>query len=183
MNVDCEIPALNFRDTIIACGGIGIKEATTRRVTSWLRRESLKGLTVAGTCTAAYSLAKAGLLTGKRATIHWENRDSFAEEFPHVDLCKTIFTVDGNRISTAGGVSSIDLMLQIIAEEQGESFANIVADQLIYTSIRTDKDSQRLSIPSRIGVRHPQTRIGHQNDGRQYRRADVAFRLGARRRY
>ena len=30
-----------------------------------------------------------------------------------------------------------------------------VADQLIYTSIRTDQDTQRLSIPTRIGVRHP----------------------------
>jgi transcriptional regulator GlxA family with amidase domain len=33
--------------------------------------------------------------------------------------------------------------------------ANTVADQLIYNSIRTDQDSQRLSIPTRIGVRHP----------------------------
>jgi hypothetical protein len=30
-----------------------------------------------------------------------------------------------------------------------------VADQLIYSSIRTDQDTQRLSIPTRIGVRHP----------------------------
>jgi len=33
--------------------------------------------------------------------------------------------------------------------------ANAVADQLIYSSIRTDQYTQRLSIPTRIGVRHP----------------------------
>jgi AraC family transcriptional regulator, glycine betaine-responsive activator len=106
-------------------------------------------------CTAGYTLAKAGLLDGKRATIHWENQDSFAEEFEEVILTKSVFVIDGNRITTAGGTASIDLMLKIIADDHGEDLANLVADQLIYTSIRTDQDTQRLSIPTRIGVRHP----------------------------
>jgi len=37
----------------------------------------------------------------------------------------------------------------------GEALANEIADTLIYSSIRTDRDTQRLSIPTRIGVRHP----------------------------
>ena len=51
--------------------------------------------------------------------------------------------------------SSIDLLLKIIADEHGEELANAVADQMIYSSIRTDQDTQRLSVPTRIGVRHP----------------------------
>ena len=70
-------------------------------------------------------------------------------------LTKSVFVVDGNRISTAGGTASIDLMLKLIADDHGEDVANAVADQLIYSSIRTDQDTQRLSIPTRIGVRHP----------------------------
>lgn len=58
-------------------------------------------------------------------------------------------------MTTAGGTSSIDLMLKLIAEDFGEDLANAVADQLIYSSIRTDQDTQRLSVPTRIGVRHP----------------------------
>lgn len=108
-----------------------------------------------GLCTAGYSLAKAGLLDGKKATIHWENQDSFSEEFDEVELTKSVFVMDGNRITTAGGTSSIDLMLKLIAEDHGETLANAVADQLIYSSIRTDQDTQRLSVPTRIGVRHP----------------------------
>jgi transcriptional regulator GlxA family with amidase domain len=72
-----------------------------------------------------------------------------------VTLTKSVFVIDGNRITTAGGTASIDLMLKIIADDHGEDLANLVADQLIYTSIRTDQDTQRLSIPTRIGVRHP----------------------------
>jgi transcriptional regulator GlxA family with amidase domain len=153
--VDEDLIELQRDDTILVCAGIAVQDATTKRLLSWLRREARKGLVVGGLCTASYALARAGLLDGKRATIHWENSDSFSEEFDEVDLTKSVFVIDGNRLSTAGGTSSIDLMLKLIANDHGEDLANAVADQLIYSSIRTDQDTQRLSIPTRIGVRHP----------------------------
>jgi len=153
--VDMDLEELRRDDVVMLCGGINVQAATTKKILSWLRRESRRGLKVAGLCTAAYSVAKAGLLDGKRATIHWENHDSFLEEFDEVELTKSVFVVDGNRMTTAGGTSSIDLMLKLIADDHGEKLANSVADQLIYSSIRTDQDTQRLSVPTRIGVRHP----------------------------
>ncbi|MFP4042993.1 MAG: GlxA family transcriptional regulator [Rhodosalinus sp.] len=153
--LDGDLEELSREDTMLICGGIDVRAATTRRVLGWLRREARKGLTVGGLCTASYTLAAAGLLDGKRATIHWENQDSFAEEFDEVTLTKSIFVIDGNRMTTAGGTASIDLMLKIIANDHGEELANAVADQLIYSTIRSDQDSPRLSIPTRIGVRHP----------------------------
>ncbi len=146
---------LHRDDTLLLCGGTQIQESTTKKLIGWLRREARRGLVIGGLCTAAYPMAKAGLLDGKKATIHWENQDSFAEEFLEVELTKTVFVCDGNRYTTAGGTSSIDLMLKIIADEHGEELANAVADQMIYSSIRTDQDTQRLSVPTRIGVRHP----------------------------
>ena len=153
--LDGDLIDLERDDTIMLCGGLDVQEATTKRTLNWLRREARRGATVAGLCTAGYTLAKAGLLDGKKATIHWENQDSFAEEFEDVILTKSVFVVDGNRITTAGGTASIDLMLKIVADDHGEDLANAVADILIYSSIRTDQDTQRLSIPTRIGVRHP----------------------------
>jgi len=154
-NLDCDLTELHRDDTVILCGGRDVQAATTKKVLNWLRRESRRGITMGGLCTAAFSLAKAGLLDGKRATIHWENHDSFAEEFLEVELTKSVFVKDGNRWTTAGGTSSIDLFLQTIADQFGEELANAVADQQIYSAIRTDQDTQRLSIPTRIGVRHP----------------------------
>lgn len=153
--LDGDLEDLTRDDVVMICGGIDIQSATSKRLLGWLRREARKGLVLGGLCTAGYTLAKAGLLDGKRATIHWENQDSFAEEFPEIDLTKSVFMMDGNRLTTAGGTSSIDLMLKLIANDQGEDLANLVADQLIYASIRTDQDTQRLSVPTRIGVRHP----------------------------
>ena len=152
---DSDLGELGRDDTVLVCGGMDIQEATTRRILSWLRREARKGLVIGGLCTAAFTLARAGLLDGRRATIHWENADSFTEEFDDVELTRSVFVIDGNRLTTAGGTSSIDLMLKLIAEDHGEDLANAVADQLIYSSIRTDQDTQRLSVPTRIGVRHP----------------------------
>jgi transcriptional regulator GlxA family with amidase domain len=153
--LDGDLTELSREETVMVCGGLDVRQATTKRLLNWLRREARKGLAVGGLCTASYTLAAAGLLDGKRATIHWENQDSFAEEFDEVTLTKSIFVIDGNRMTTAGGTASIDLMLKIIANDHGEELANAVADQLIYSTIRTDQDSPRLSIPTRIGVRHP----------------------------
>jgi len=153
--VDSDLGDLGRDDTVLVCAGIAVQDETSKKLVGWLRREARKGMAIGGLCTAAWVLAKAGLLDGKRATIHWENQDSFAEEFEDVRLMKSVFVVDGTRLTTAGGTSSIDLMLKLIADQHGEDLANLVADQLIYSSIRTDQDTQRLSVPTRIGVRHP----------------------------
>ena len=153
--LDIGLEDVDRDDTILVCGGIDIQRATTKPVLNWLRREARRGNTIGGMCTGAYALAKAGLLDGRRATIHWENQDGFLEEFEQVRLTKSVFVVDGNRLTTAGGISSIDLVLKLIAADHGQDLANTVADLLIYSAIRTDQDTQRLSIPTRIGVRHP----------------------------
>ncbi len=141
--------------TVIVVGGANIKAFITKPILTWLRRESRKGLRMGAVCAGAQVLATAGLLEGRRATIHWDNRDSFAEEHPETDLSMNVYVLDGNRITSAGGTAPSDLMLKLIAEGHGAEVANAVADQMIHTSIRTDKDEQRLSIPTRIGVRHP----------------------------
>ena len=143
-------------DTLIIPGAYRMEHVINRPgLVSWVQATAARARRVVSVCTGAFLLAEAGLLDGKRATIHWENSDSFSEEFEEVNLTKSVFVIDGNRLSTAGGTSSIDLMLKLIANDHGEELANAVADQLIYSSIRTDQDTQRLSIPTRIGVRHP----------------------------
>lgn len=153
--VDGALTELGRDDVVIVCGGVDARKATTPGLLNWLRRTARKGPVIGGVCTGAYALAKAGLLDNRRATIHWENRDGFLEEFAETELSKSVFVIDGNRLTAAGGMASIDLVLTLVADDHGKDLANAVADQLIYTSIRTERDIQRLSIPTRIGVRHP----------------------------
>ena len=152
---DSALEELSRDDIILICGGMGIDKNSTKNVLNWLRREARRGVSIGGLCTGAHTMAKAGLLEGKKCTIHWENYDSFLEEFDTIELSKAIYIVDGKRFTSAGGMSSLDLMLKLMANFDGETLANFVADQCLHTNIRTDRDSQRLSIPTRIGVRHP----------------------------
>ncbi|WP_284154947.1 GlxA family transcriptional regulator [Algicella marina] len=152
---DAGLVELDRDETIIVVGGRDVKNSTTKAVLAWLRREHRKGMTVGAVCTGSHVLAKAGLLDGRRATIHWDNRDSFVEDYPEIELAQNVFVIDGNRITSSGGTAPSDMMLKLIADRHGSPLANTVADQMIHTSIRTDRDEQRLSIPTRIGVRHP----------------------------
>ena len=140
---------------IVVVGGLGVKQATTKPVLTWLRREARRGQAIGAVCTGAQVLAQAGLLDGRRCTIHWENRDGFEEDFPDIELSAAVYVIDRDRYTAAGGAASTDLMLKLIARRHGAELANLVADQMIHTSIRSDRDEQRLSIPARIGVRHP----------------------------
>lgn len=142
-------------DTILVCGGIDIAQAATRPVLAWLRREARRGTRLGALCTGAWVLAEAGLLQGHRATIHWENQDGFAEKFPDVTLIRSVFVDDARCVTAAGGTAAIDLMLSQIARDHGAALASQVADQLIHSVIRNAHDQQRLSVPDRIGARHP----------------------------
>ena len=152
MNLEVDI---HRDDIVMLCGGTNIKRTISKTLLNWLRRQARKGVSIGGVCTAAQVMATAGLLEGKKCTIHWENRDSFQEDFPNHLFSSSVYTVDENRFTAAGGMASADLMLHLIGKEYGSELANAIADQMIHTSIRTENDTQRLSIPTRIGVRHP----------------------------
>jgi AraC family transcriptional regulator, glycine betaine-responsive activator len=161
-NVDGGLGELGRETTLVVCGGERVHAAVTRGIVAWLRRESRKGMAVGAVCAGPWALARAGLLDGRRCTIHWDNRDAFLEEFPDIELSHAIYVIDRNRYTAAGGAAAGDLMLNLIARRHGPEIANLVADQMVHTTVRSDRDSQRVSIPTRIGVRHPKlSRVIH----------------------
>ncbi|MEM1345775.1 MAG: GlxA family transcriptional regulator, partial [Pseudomonadota bacterium] len=144
------------RGTMVhVCTGDRLDLASARPVLTWLRKQARLGNRLSGICTGAHTLARAGLLDGKRATIHWENQSAFAEEFPDIDLASLLYYAEDSVVTCAGGTAASDLMLYLIGQEQGPELASLVADKLIHTQVRAGSDEQRLSVPARIGVRHP----------------------------
>ena len=141
--------------SIVVCAGLDLKDAASRPVLTWLRKQSRRGIAMGAVCTGAHILAKAGLLDGKRCTIHWENQAAFAEEFPEAELCNLLYVTDEGTFTCAGGTAGADMMLHLIAEDHGPELSSLVADSLVHAPVRGDADEQRLSVPARIGVRHP----------------------------
>jgi transcriptional regulator GlxA family with amidase domain len=155
IKVDGGLEDVSRDSSIAVCTGFGLERAASKPVLTWLRKQVRRGASVGALCTGSYVLAKAGLLDGKRCTIHWENHASFIEDFPEVKLSTLLYCVDDGIFSCAGGTSAADMMLHMIAEEHGADLSSLVADTIVHTPLRSDTDEQRLSVPARIGVRHP----------------------------
>ena len=142
-------------DTVVVCAGVNVHMVTDRALLSWLRRMDRRGAAVGSVCTGSHILARAGLLDGHRCTIHWEQLASFGEDFPEIEVTNELFEVSGKRFTCSGGTSAIDMMLNGIAVQHGHELAASVADQFMHERIRDRHDHQRMSLPVRLGVRHP----------------------------
>ncbi|MEM7509184.1 MAG: GlxA family transcriptional regulator [Pseudomonadota bacterium] len=155
VQVDGPLDDLSRDSSIVVCAGLELDNAATKSVLTWLRKQSRRGVGIGAVCTGADLLARAGLLDGKRCAIHWENHAAFIETYPEIDLSNLIYCIDDGIFTCAGGTASADMMLQLIAEDQGADLGSLIADALIHTHVRSEANEQRLSVPARIGVRHP----------------------------
>lgn len=142
-------------DMLIVCGGLDIHTPDHRRLHAVLRRAAARGAMIGAVCTGTYVLAKAGLLDGYRATIHWENLPGLLAEQTAVDLGSELFEIDRNRMTCAGGTAAADMMLAVIMRDHGPALASEVADQLIHHRIREAGERQRMDLRTRLGVAHP----------------------------
>ena len=139
----------------VVCSGVDVQTFDHRDVIARLRGLAARGVPIGAVCTGTYVLAKAGLLDGHRCTIHWENHDSFAEQFAQLDLTEELFEIDRTRFTCAGGTAAIDMMLALIARQQGQDVASGVTDQLIHHRMRDGDERQRMELRARLGVAHP----------------------------
>lgn len=118
----------------------------------WLRQLARSGCAIAGVSGGPYVMARAGLLTGRRATIHWEHRALLTGEFPDVALDGGLYVIDGPIITCAGGTAGLDLALALIALDQGADMARRVGEWFIRTTPRDAAGPQRPSPAERHGT-------------------------------
>lgn len=140
---------------VIVVAGLNAHLHADKRLFAWLRKLERQGCRMGALSTGSYTLARAGLLDGYRATIHWENLDGFREDFPELEVTSELFEIDGNRFTCSGGTAALDLMLSLIALEHGRDLATQVAEQFIHERIREAHDQQRMSLRGRLGISHP----------------------------
>ena len=118
-------------------------------------RSAARGLPVCGLDTGAWLLAAAGLLDGRRATIHWEVLDDFAERFSNVEAVGARLVIDGDRLTAGGATATLDLMLALIRAQDGPAMALDVANLFIYAGEAPADAPQRFGSAGIIGRRDP----------------------------
>lgn len=174
VSVDGSIKDVAFCPMVIVCSSYDPHLYTTPATVAWLRKFARWGATIGGVETGAYVLARAGLLNHHRATIHWENSESFAAEFPKVQLTGRIFEIDRRRFSASGAAAAMDMMLHFITMKLGRRIACAVAEEFIYNRMREAQIPQRLEASERMNTRQPRLRrLLRLLDSHLYDRLDV----------
>lgn len=156
--VDRGLTPTEKNEKLILVSGINVQNYGTPELLRYLRAERARGTSIGAICSGAYILAEAGFLQDRKAAIHWEYHDVFAERFPLVKLTKSVFVADELFATASGGAAVADLMLHLIARDHGRDLAAAVADQMVYNAVREGSAKQKVSIRSRYGLRN--SRLG-----------------------
>lgn len=121
----------------------------------WLRTLARKGVRMGGVSGGPYLLARAGLLRGYRFTLHWEHIPALAEDFPDLTVSNTLFEIDRDRLTCAGGIAALDMMHALIEADHGTRLASAVSDWFLHSQVRLGSGPQRMPLRERFGIAHP----------------------------
>ncbi|MBF9046972.1 helix-turn-helix domain-containing protein [Rhodobacterales bacterium LSUCC0031] len=110
---------LGGADYLLVITSYGHRDFCTPSVARRLRAAAARMGALVGMDTGSVVLAAAGLLDGYRATAHWDVLTEFAEGFPEVDVVQDRFVIDGDRLSCGGATTTMELMLELIAQHHG----------------------------------------------------------------
>ncbi|KMW56812.1 HTH-type transcriptional regulator glxA [Candidatus Rhodobacter oscarellae] len=119
---------------------------------AWLRRLARQGVLLGGVSGGPAVLARAGLMQGRRMTVHWEHAAALAEMDPRLLIERSLYVIDRDRVTCAGGTAPLDLMHALIARDHGAVFARLVSDWFLHTDIRPSGGPQRAGLVERVGT-------------------------------
>jgi transcriptional regulator GlxA family with amidase domain len=119
-------------DLLIVPGGDRHQFAGDKELVGEIWRLGSDGGTVASVCTGAFLVAQTGLVDGRRITTHWQARDAFRRQFPHLTLSENRYEQDGPLWSSAGISAGIDMALRLVISVWGEAAGRKVQDMLEY---------------------------------------------------
>ncbi len=142
-------------DRVFVCAGGNPAAFDDPALSAWLRDLARHGTVIGGISGGPYILARAGLLAGRRCTLHWEHVPAFEEQFPEADVVRSLFEIQGDRVTCSGGIAALDLMLNLIERDHGPGLAAGVSDWFLHNQIREGLSPQRMDLRQRFGVRDP----------------------------
>jgi transcriptional regulator GlxA family with amidase domain len=151
---DCKITTEQPFDIVLVCAGGNPTRFSDRATMTWLRGLGRRGVAIGGISGGPFILARARVLDGYRCTIHWEHVPAFVEAFPRLQLTRSLFEIDRDRMTCGGGVAGLDMMHALIRRDHGQELALRISDWFLQANIRLGDASQRG--PRRIGdLGHP----------------------------
>ncbi|MEM9706953.1 MAG: GlxA family transcriptional regulator [Pseudomonadota bacterium] len=142
-------------DVIVVCGGDQSHTFQNQDLAVFLRKAARRGAKVGALSEASFILAEAGLLEGRRSTIHWKCQHAYRERFPDLDIRSSLFEIDGPIFSCVGGTSALDLILNMVINDHGPEAASQVAENYHHDAIRTQQQGQKMSSILKYAAKSP----------------------------
>ena len=136
---------------VVVAGGDPLSYAD-ERVFAWLRGLAARGVRLGGVSGGPVILAGAGLMRGRRMTVHWEHAQLLEERYEDIVIERRLFVMDRDRVTCGGGTAPLDLMHAVIAARHGVAFAGAVSDWFLHTDIRAENAPQRLDASRRVAI-------------------------------
>ena len=137
-------------DALAVIAGYRQAEVATRPLIRELRWMAPRFRALIGIDAGPWVLARAGLLDGHRATVHWEDLEDFAAAHPGVEVLPDRYVISGPRITAGGAAPAADLMLHLIRARHGAAPALEVAHSFL-TTPRSGAEPQ-VSAPARLAA-------------------------------
>lgn len=134
-------------EALIVIVGYRQAEVATRALLAELARIGPQMRLVAGIDAGPWVLARAGLLQGHRATVHWEDLEDFAAAFPGVEVVPDRWVIDGARATAGGAAPAHDLMVHLIGSRHGAALARQVTGTFM-TETRAGDEPQTARRPA-----------------------------------
>lgn len=148
IRLDGGLELLEQADIVVMTGWNDAEIEPSEKLLEALQQAHARGTTVVGLCFGSYVLACAGLLNGKKATSHWLGEHQFAHRFPAVKWdFNPIYLEQGNIITSAGTVASLDCCLSIVRNIYGVKTANHIARILVVPPHREGGQAQFIEQP------------------------------------
>lgn len=136
LDVDCAVGEMPIGRVYLLFEGNLPTQKNSQKLLNQLRQAARFGAIVGGVDTGAFALAQAGLIeqdNRAETVLHWEAVPTFKERFPSSQPLNQIYFLSDKKALTAGGIATLDMMLDLIARLKGETLANEIANALVHT--------------------------------------------------
>jgi len=140
--------SVQFDLILVVAGGDPFKSCRPELV-FWMRRQAGLGALIGGVSGGPVILSMAGLMDGYRMTLHWEHAKALSEISPDLLIERSLYVIDRNRLTCAGGTAPLDMMHALITQHHGADFARRVSDWFSHTTVRLSSAPQRAGLVER----------------------------------
>jgi transcriptional regulator GlxA family with amidase domain len=122
-------------DVLVVPSGAGSLDADRKnvRVINWIKKAAREAQFITSHCEGAFLLGQAGLLENKDATTFHVDTAVLQQQFPTCRVQKDRrVVVDGNLITSAGGLASYEAALYVVERLFGKDQALSIAAALVF---------------------------------------------------